>query len=143
MLSPICSTNRAVPWTAGTDHHLAVLVPTAKSWPEGRASIGAIALAFDAVNARSSLAGGRRIVYSYSLAEVDCDRFQAGAALTKMLDEGPVDAVIGPDCSIACESTGYITAVRSIPQISYSCSSSALSDKSQFPTVRPCCKAAR
>ena len=121
---------------AGTNLHLAVLVPTAESWPEGRASIGAIALAVDALNARGDLVGGRRIVYSYNMGEVGCDRFQAGAALTKMLDEGPVDAVIGPDCSLACESTAYITAVRGIPQISYSCSSSALSDKSQFPTVR-------
>ena len=36
---------------AGTNFHLAVLVPTADSWPEGRASIGAIALAVDAANA--------------------------------------------------------------------------------------------
>ena len=118
---------------AGTDLHLAVLVPTAKSWPEGRASIGAIALAVDAINARG-LVGGRRIVYASI--EVECDRFQAGAALTKMLEEGLVDAVIGPDCSLACESTAYITALRSVPQISYSCSSPALSDKTQFPTVR-------
>jgi ABC-type branched-subunit amino acid transport system substrate-binding protein len=119
---------------ADANLHLGVLVPTAKSWPEGRASIGAIALAIDAINAQGGLGGGKQLVYSW--AEVDCDRFQAGAALTRMLDEGPVDAVIGPDCSLACESTAYITAVRDIPQISYSCSSSALSDKSQFPTVR-------
>jgi len=118
----------------GTDVHLAVLVPTAKSWPDGRASVGAIALAVDAANARGGLFGGGRILYTY--AEVACDRFQAGAALSKLLEEGPVDAVIGPDCSVACESTAYITAVRGLPQISYSCSSSALSDKAQFPTVR-------
>jgi ABC-type branched-subunit amino acid transport system substrate-binding protein len=88
------------------------------------------------LNAHGGLVGERRIGYSYRLAEVECDRFQAGAALTKMLDEGPVDVVIGPDCSLACESTADITAVRSIPQISYSCSSAALSDKSRFPTVR-------
>ncbi len=117
----------------GTDLHLAVLVPTAKSWPEGRASVGAIALAVDAVNAQG-LVGLGRILYNYT--EVDCDRFSSGAALTTMLVEGPVDAVIGPDCSLACESTAYITAVHGIPQISYSCSSSALSDKTQFPTVR-------
>ena len=119
---------------AGSQLHLAVLVPTAKSWPEGRASVGAIALAVDNVNSRDQLGGGR---IEYSTMEVDCDRFQAGAELTKMLAEGQVDAVIGPDCSMACESTAYITASRGIPQISYSCSSSELSDKSKFPTVRP------
>lgn len=111
-----------------------MLVPTAQSWPEGRASIGAIALAVDAVNTHGALIGGRRILYRSR--EVECDRLQAGAALNEMLTEGPVDAVIGPDCSLACESTAYITALRGIPQVSYSCSSSALSDKTEFPTVR-------
>jgi hypothetical protein len=92
------------------------------------------------MNKRGALVGAKRIVYTYS--EVDCDRVQAGAALTKMLTVGRVDAVIGPgwhwNCSSesACESTAYITAAIGIPHISYSCSSPALSDKSQFPTVR-------
>jgi hypothetical protein len=72
----------------------------------------------------------------YRSREVECDRLQAGAALNEMLTEGPVDAVIGPDCSLACESAAYITALRGLPQVSYSCSSSALLDKTEFPTVR-------
>jgi hypothetical protein len=118
---------------AGTDFHLAVLVPTASSWPEGRASIGAIALAINVVNTQGFDFGS----LSYSWVEVDCDRSQPLAALSRMLEEGPVDAVIGPDCSLACESTGILTAGRNIAQISYSCSSRALSDKDTYPTVRP------
>ena len=120
--------------SAGTELHLAVLVPTAQSWPEGRASIGAIALAVDAVNTHGALLSGRRILYRSR--EVTCDRLQAGAELNEMLMEAPVDAVIGPDCSLACESTAHITALRGIPHVSYSCSSSKLSDKTEFPTVR-------
>ena len=127
---------------AGTNIHLAVLVPTADSWPEGRASIGAIALAVDVANAQAIQPGSVRAVrggkITYSWREVDCDSSAALAALTHILEEGgrPVDAVIGPDCSVACESTAILTAGLDIPQISYSCSSIALSDKKAYPTVR-------
>ena len=130
---------RGCVWHSGTDLHLAILVPTAESWPEGRASIGAISLAIDVVNAQaqSALLGpmirGRKITYSWK--EVDCDRSKALAALSQILEEGPVDAVIGPDCSAACESTAILTSARELPQISYSCSSAALSDKTTYPTV--------
>ena len=100
--------------SAGTNLHLAVLVPTAKSWPDGRASIGAIALAVDAANAQAGQLGPvlavRRGKVAYSWREVECEPSAALAALTHILDEGPVDAVIGPDCSVACESTAILTA---------------------------------
>ncbi len=48
--------------------------------------------------------------------------------------EGPFAAVIGPGCSVACEPTSfYLTSARNIAQISPSCTSAALSDKSQHP----------
>ncbi len=126
---------------AGTNLHLALLVPTADSWPEGRASIGAIALAVDAANAQAGQPGSVRAVrggkITYSWREADCEPSAALTALTRILEQGPVDAVIGPDCSVACESTAILTAGLDIPQISYSCSSLALSDKKTYPTVRP------
>ena len=121
--------------TAGAGLQLAVLVPTAKSWPTGRASIGAIALAIEAVNDKAASLGEERKI-AYRWAEVDCNRPQAIAALTRMLEEGPIDAVIGPHCSLTCESTAFLTAGRGIPQVSYSCSSPELSSKETFPTVR-------
>ena len=125
---------------AGTNLHLAVLVPTADSWPEGRASIGAIALAVDAANAQAIQPGSVRAIrggmITYSWREADCEPSATVVALSQMLEEGPVDAVIGPDCSVACESTAILTAGLDIPQISYSCSSIALSDKKAYPTVR-------
>ena len=94
---------------AGTNFHLAVLLPTANSWPEGRALIGAIALAVDDANAQAGQPDPVRAVrggnVTYSWREADCEPSAALAALTHIIDEGPVDAVIGPDCSVACEST--------------------------------------
>ena len=125
---------------AGTNFHLALLVPTADSWPEGRASIGAIALAVDAANAQAIQPGSvraiRRGMITYRWREADCEPSAAVVVLSQMLEEGPVDAVIGPDCSVACESTAILTAGLDIPQISYSCSSIALSNKKTYPTVR-------
>jgi hypothetical protein len=114
---------------------LAVLVPSSNSWPEGRASIGAIAIAVDEVNSRPELLGGKRIEYIWR--EVECDAADSFAAISLMLEEGHVSAVIGPDCSLACESTAYLTAGRNIAQISYSCTSADLSDKLKYPTVSP------
>jgi ABC-type branched-subunit amino acid transport system substrate-binding protein len=117
-----------------------VLVPTADSWPEGRASIDAVSLAIDAANAHGLLGPmirGSKITYRWK--EVGCDRSKALAALSQILEEGPVDAVIGPGCNAACESTAILTSARDVPQISYSCSSAALSDKTAYPTVRLTC----
>ncbi len=47
--------------------------------------------------------------------------------------EGPFDAVIGPGCSVACEPTAFLTSARNLAQISPSCGSSVLSDKSKYP----------
>jgi ABC-type branched-subunit amino acid transport system substrate-binding protein len=115
--------------------HLGVLVPSSASWPAGRASIGAVALAVDAVNDGLDGSGrGKKIVYVWK--EVDCDPSRALATVSRMLEQGPMDAVIGPDCDLACESTAYLTGGRGIPQISYRCSSTALSNKATFPMVR-------
>ena len=137
-MATACATVRPLTelvWIA--DIHLAVLVPTSKAWPEGRASIGAVVLAVDDANAQAGQAGSiGRGNLTFSVEEVECDRSGAIAALTRMLEDGHVDAVIGPWCSAACESTAYLTAGRDIPQISYSCNSAELSDKTKFPTVR-------
>ena len=113
---------------------LAILVPTVSSWPDGRASVGAISLAVEDANRRADLLGGRRLVFQWR--EVECDASNAPAAIGLMLQKGPIDAVVGPDCSLSCESTAHLTAGLNIPQISYSCTSPGLSDKDVFPTVR-------
>jgi ABC-type branched-subunit amino acid transport system substrate-binding protein len=127
------------PWPiecAGDFIHLAVLAPSWASWPAGRGSIGAVALAVEAINAdaNGNSAGGKKVVYAWE--EVDCNPSQALATLSRMLEQEPIDAVIGPVCDLACESTAYLTGGRGVPHISYHCTSGALSNKATFPTVR-------
>jgi hypothetical protein len=57
------------------------------------------------------------------------------AAINVMIEENNVAAIIGPVCSVACESTGYLTAALKTVQISYSCNSPLMSDKLKYPTV--------
>jgi ABC-type branched-subunit amino acid transport system substrate-binding protein len=74
---------------------------------------------------------------SFVWEEVDCDEVQATAAISRMMQAGIIDAVIGPDCEASCENSASFTAVQNIAQISYSCSSDLLSDKTKYPTVAP------
>ena len=109
--------------------NLAVLLPTASSWAEGRASAGAISLAVADANKKFP------VKVSFVWEEVDCDEVQATAAISRMMQAGIIDAVIGPDCEASCENSASFTAVQNIAQISYSCSSDLLSDKAKYPTV--------
>ena len=111
--------------------HVAVLLPTALSWAAGRASAGAISLAVADANEMFP------VKLSYNWQEVDCDATQATAAISRMLQDDKLDAVIGPDCEAACESSAYLTAGRDLTQISYSCCSDLLSNKETYPTVQP------
>jgi ABC-type branched-subunit amino acid transport system substrate-binding protein len=79
--------------------------------------VGAISLAVEMVNARVDQFGGKQLRFQWR--EADCDSSDSMAQLSLMLEAGPVDAVIGPDCSLACESSAYLTAGRNILQISY------------------------
>ena len=109
--------------------HLAVLVPSSNSGAKGRASVGAISLAVADANNKFSTK------LSFKWKEVDCDATQATAAISRMLEDDIIDAVIGPDCPASCEQSAYLTAGRDIAQISYSCNSDVLSDKKKYPTV--------
>jgi ABC-type branched-subunit amino acid transport system substrate-binding protein len=94
----------------------------------------AAALAVERINNDSSLLQGSQLESVF--AEADCSAPAALAALSKLLEEGPLAAVIGPGCSSACEATGFLTAGRDLPQISYGCLSPSLADKNAYPTVR-------
>ena len=112
---------------------VAVFVPTRAAWPEGWVASGALRMAVDEVNRRSELLGGLKLQVAEKA--VDCDSSSASAGLRALLEDGPVDAVIGPWCSLGCESSAYITGGLNIVQISYSCTSPVLSEKDTFPTV--------
>ena len=107
------------------------------SWDGGTRVAGAAALAVERVNADKSLLPGRRL--EYSAADSGCSAQQGLKAMGKLL-AGRVDAVIGPACSSACEVTGYLSGGQGIPQISWGCAASSLSNKENHRLVRPCYK---
>ena len=111
---------------------LAVLIPTANASRSIRASVGAVQLAVNAVNSGSLLNGKTLEVV---VKEVACDSSAAMAAITESMGRKRIAAVIGPDCSLACESTAYLTAGLKMIQISYACNSPLLSDKAKYPMV--------
>ena len=121
---------------AATTLTLGVLIPTADSESSRsiRASVGAVSLAVNAIkNSSYALLHGKRLEVVVN--EVSCDSTDSMAAINVMIEENNVAAIIGPVCSVACESTGYLTAALKTVQISYSCNSPLMSDKLKYPTV--------
>ena len=81
-------------------------------------------------------------VLQYSWADSGCSAQQGLAAMGELLGGvSKVDAVIGPGCSSACEVTSFLAAGQGVPQISWGCTASLLSDKENHRLVRPCCLA--
>ena len=120
--------------TAGNALHLAVLIPTAEEWPEFAGALGAVSLAVKAANDRFSILNAATRLEVH-LRETECDYSKSVATLSMIMEEFPVDGIIGPHCSKACASTADLANGRDVPQISYSCASAELSDKARYPTV--------
>jgi ABC-type branched-subunit amino acid transport system substrate-binding protein len=129
-LNPDCGSNTV---------RLGVLLPMSGAWPEGGVDeagstvAGAAFVARDFVNAQPGWLGGRQLEIAWR--DSKCDASSALAALSDLLEkDGPIDAIIGPGCSAGCESSAFLTAGRSLPQVSFSCNSPLLSDKTKYPT---------
>ena len=56
------------------------------------------------------------------------------AAVDAWQSMGGLDAVIGAGCSVVCQPVSLLAAAWNIPIVSYSCSSSSLSNKRTYPT---------
>ena len=107
------------------------------SWDVGKRVAGAATLAVERVNADQTLLPGRRLEYSW--ANSGCSAQQALSAIGKLLGGvSRISAVIGPGCSSACEVTSYLVAGQGIPQVSWGCSASSLSNKANHRLVWPC-----
>ena len=101
------------------------------AWPGGPRVAGAAALAVERVNADKTLLPGR--VLEYSWADSGCSAKQGLAAMGKLLqDDNRISAVIGPACSSACKVTSYLSGGQQVPQISWGCTSAALSNKAEY-----------
>ena len=102
------------------------------SWSEN----GALPLAVERVNADPMLLPGRTLEYKTRYG--GCQISGALQGLGELTSDGNhIDAVLGPPCSGACETTGYLTTGQNLAHISHSCTSYALSNTANYPTV-PC-----
>ena len=97
------------------------------SWTVGKTIAGAIVVASEDAD---KLLG---VKLRFTWADDQCSASGGLAALTRILEIKP-DVVVGPGCSAACESTGFLTAGLNIPQISWGCASALLSNKIAYPT---------
>ena len=113
---------------------IGALLPLSGGWPGGRTVAGALALAVDDVNNNPEMLHGKRLEYVY--ADDGCEASVSLTAASEMLSpqKRGIVALIGPACSTACETTGFLTKGLNTAQISYSCSSPALSNKGTYPT---------
>ena len=114
--------------------HFALLMPMSGSWDVGKLVAGAAALAVQRVNSNRDLLPGRRLGYSW--ADSGCSAQQGLAAMGSLLRKASrVDAVIGPACSSACTVTSHLAGGQGLPQLSWGCAASSLSNKEQFQMV--------
>ena len=105
-------------------------------WDVGKRVAGAAALAVERVNGDKALLPGRQLEYDW--ADSGCSAQQGLKAMGELLGgvASRIDAVIGPGCSPACEVTSFLASGQNLPQISYACTATSLSNKEKYPLVR-------
>ena len=113
--------------------HFALLLPLTGSWSGGSKVAGAAAIAVETVNADTTLLPGH--VLEFSWADSGCSAKQGLAAMGELMGQSKISAVVGPGCSSACEVTSYLSGGHGLPQISWGCHDSFLSDKLEHPLV--------
>ena len=87
----------------------ALLIPFSGPWSVGKQIAGAATLAVQQVNADKALLPEH--VLEYSWADSGCSAKKGLRALGDLLfmdDAQPIDAIIGPGCSTACEVMGSL-----------------------------------
>ena len=123
--------------------HLGVLFPWDGFLPIGSkgGGGGAVSLAIHEINTKKVLfpymrSGNHSIRFSW--ADTQCDAKIGLPLIADMYYAGfssqPVEAFVGPGCSVICEPGGLLVAKWGIPMVSYGSTSSKMSDKSLYPT---------
>ena len=110
-----------------------VLVPITGGFQVGNGIRPAIKAAFDDINRDENLLPALNL--TYTIHNSACDSVTAvGIAADLKQASPPVEAYIGPGCSIACLAAGLLAEYWNKPMISYSCSSSDLEDITKYST---------
>ncbi|XP_070536363.1 atrial natriuretic peptide receptor 1-like isoform X2 [Ptychodera flava] len=126
--------------TVGREIHLGLLLPWDGFWPVGKHAAGAASVAVDSVNEDDRFSAIREGGHNLTLSWRD-DKCEVGTGLSQLVDlwnlqydKNPIDAFIGPGCSILCEPGAQLAAQWDTPMVSWGCASSALSNKAIYPT---------
>ena len=101
---------------------------------------GAVSVAVDEINSdpvtfNTFHSQGHRLAFTY--ADTNCEAAVGLPRIPEMyFGSGfpPVDAFIGPGCSVICEPGGHMAKQWNVPMISFICTSTKLSDKTLYPT---------
>ena len=115
------------------DIKMGVFLPFTGGWPVGHKMASAILIARDKVNNDPYWLQGHNLTFV-----LKDSRCEATTSLATLVDyytiENPkVDVYIGPGCSVACVPGAYIAAHWNIPMVSWGCTATVLSDKTQYP----------
>lgn len=132
-----CAGRASQPVLASNLLRLVILLPNVHAWPEMRAAAGAVMLAIRSANILLGGVGGgeqSRTKVTPIVKYTECDVFDAATSIAEEIGAGSILGVVGPFCSLACESSAYLTSKLDIAQVSYSCTSDALSDRVKYPT---------
>lgn len=115
-----CEGRASQPVLASNLLRLVVLLPNVHAWPEMRAAAGAVMLAIRSANILlGGVVGGEqsRTKVTAIVKYTECDVFDAGTSIAEEIEAGSILGVVGPFCSLACESSAYLTSKLDIAQV--------------------------
>eukprot|EP00013_Stygamoeba_regulata_P003878 CAMPEP_0177633018 /NCGR_PEP_ID=MMETSP0447-20121125/2611_1 /TAXON_ID=0 /ORGANISM="Stygamoeba regulata, Strain BSH-02190019" /LENGTH=700 /DNA_ID=CAMNT_0019134645 /DNA_START=138 /DNA_END=2237 /DNA_ORIENTATION=- len=100
-------------------------------WAVGSTITGAADIAVKEIN-NAGLLGEERLEIFHG--DPGCYPATAVSVLLDLKEKHGMDAIVGPGCSTSCEATNYVARYYNLPQISWGCASSTLSNKEVFTT---------
>lgn len=126
-----CLVNASQTVTEENTVKIGVLLPMTGYWPIGKTSASAITIAVERINGDPTLLPGYNMTFLWNDSQCLAAEGLNQAVEFKLAN---VDAIIGDGCDIICEPASLLAAAWNLPIVSWGCESSALSEKSVYPT---------
>ena len=109
-----------------------LFVPWTGSWPVGTRLASAAPIAIDEINNNTTLLRDYELQFIWS--DCGCSKVMSAGGTVEFVKKN-ISVIIGPYCSKGCVPSGLIAGYYNVPMITYSCSTSELSKKSEYPTT--------
>ena len=109
-----------------------LFVPWTGSWPVGTRLASAAPIAIDEINNNTALLPDHELQFIWS--DCGCSKVMSAGGTVEFVKKN-ISVIIGPYCSKGCVPSGLIAGYYNVPMITYSCSTSELSKKSEYPTT--------